>query len=233
MIKLAAHRIRQAFRHIRRKLPQVAGQEVGEDAVGGDASDPRLMGRGTDREAAAERDADDGHTIEAEVVEDSSDWPVPLPGEHQTGVLQGSTLAGPLKADHLVTGSGDRQHHGEELLAVAVEASEHEHGSPARGAEAICGQVASFLWHAGHALGADLVDVSDQLEEPLAGRRLALIAGHEEELRRPVAERGVEPAPPCGQESVAELQDALVKSAHPCMRGAIAATSVTPEASSS
>lgn len=79
MLTLAAHRIRRAFRHIRRKLPQVAGQEVGEDVVGGDASDPRLMGRGTDREAAAERDADDGHTIEAEVIEDSSDWPVPLP----------------------------------------------------------------------------------------------------------------------------------------------------------
>jgi len=64
----------------------------------------------------------------------------------------------------------------------------------------------SFVWHAGHALGADLVDVSDQLEEPRAGRRLALIAGHEEELRRPAAERGAEPAP-CGQESVAELQE--------------------------
>jgi hypothetical protein len=147
MLKLAAHRIRLAFRHIRRKLPQVAGQEVGEDVVGGDASDPRLMGRGTDREAAAERDADDGHTIEAEVVEDSSDRPVPLPSEHRAGVLQAPPWPRPVEADHLVPDRAIASIMREELLAVAVEASEPDHGSPARGAEATCGRVASFVWH--------------------------------------------------------------------------------------
>jgi hypothetical protein len=39
-------------------------------------------------------------------------------------VFEGAALRGPLEADHLIAAVGERQHDGQELFEIAVEAAE-------------------------------------------------------------------------------------------------------------
>jgi hypothetical protein len=110
-----------------RDLPEIRGQEVGEDVVGDDAGHPRLAGGGADRETATERDAHQRHPVQAEVVQDGADRAMPVRGEPQAVVFEGAALPRPLDADHLISVARDHQHHRQELLEVAVEAAEEDH----------------------------------------------------------------------------------------------------------
>jgi hypothetical protein len=56
-------------------LAEVGGQEVGEDVVGDHPRDPRLVGGGADRQAATQRDAEQRHLLQAEVVQDRAEGP--------------------------------------------------------------------------------------------------------------------------------------------------------------
>src|SRR5271155_219443 len=79
-----------AIRRAGGELAKVAGEEVGEDVVTDDAGDSRLTGRRPDREPSVERDTQQRHLIEAEVVEHGADgqldgiWPLGVPASRRS-----------------------------------------------------------------------------------------------------------------------------------------------------
>jgi len=60
-----------------------------------------FQGGGADRKAAAEGNADQGHVVEVECIEDGRDRPMPIPYHWSVLFCEHGTLSGPFKTDDI------------------------------------------------------------------------------------------------------------------------------------
>ncbi len=160
--------------------------EVREDVVADDPTDPRLLRGGADREAPAQRVAGQRDVTQVVVVDDRRDDTAPVGRQRQVVLLEDCALAGALEDNDVVAPPHEVVLRGEELLHVAVEATEQHHGAQRVWRGAPVGVEAAA--RIGNGLPGRVFEPEHQAHrrrDPPPGRDFPGVVGQHGELRGP------------------------------------------------